>query len=31
VEGDQERPTAFESPAGSKTLLVTLKGVKKKD
>jgi hypothetical protein len=31
VEGDANRPTAFESAAGSKGILLTLKWVKKKD
>ena len=31
VEGDADRPTAFESAAGSKAILLTLKRVKKKD
>jgi len=31
VEGDADRPTAFESAAGSKAILITLKRVKKKD
>jgi len=31
VEGDADRPTAFESPAGSKVILLTLKRAKKKD
>jgi uncharacterized protein (TIGR03067 family) len=30
VEGDADRPTAFESAAGSKTILITLKRVKPK-
>ena len=31
VEGDADRPTAFESAAGSKGILLTLKRVKNKD
>ena len=30
AEGDKERPTAFESPAGSKVVLITLSRVPKK-
>jgi len=31
VQDGQERPTAFESPAGSMAIVITLKRVKKKD
>jgi uncharacterized protein (TIGR03067 family) len=31
VQDGDDRPTAFESPAGSKAILITLKKVKKKD
>ena len=31
VEGDADRPSTFESPPGSKAILITLKRVKKKD
>jgi len=31
VDGDRDRPTAFDSPAGSKVVLITLKRIPKKE